>query len=60
MTAMVTILDFYSEWFKLIFIYKSPLYFLPSFQAIGHSVQEKSSAKYIFKMVAMAAILDFR
>ena len=41
MAAVAAILDFQSEQFKLFFMYKSPRYFLPSFESIGHSIQEK-------------------
>ena len=41
MAAMDPIWDFLSEWFELFFIYKSPRCFLPSFESIGLSVQEK-------------------
>ena len=41
MVAMAAILDFRPERFKLFFIYKSLRYFLPSFESIGPSVQEK-------------------
>ena len=37
-------------------IYKSPQYFLSSFESMGLSVQEKSS-KQIFKMAIVVAIL---
>ena len=38
---MAAIWDFLSEWFELFFIYKSPWCFLPCFESIGLSVQEK-------------------
>ena len=41
MAARVTILDFWSEWLKLLLIYKSPLYFLSNFESMGLSIQEK-------------------
>ena len=41
MAAMTAILDFWPERFKLFLIYKSPQCFLPSFESIGLSVQEK-------------------
>ena len=39
--AMEAILDFILEWFELFFIHRSTWRFLPSFQSIGLSVQEK-------------------
>ena len=39
--AMAATLDFRSEWFYLFLIYKSPQYFLPSFESTGLLVQEK-------------------
>ena len=41
MAAIAAILDFRSEQFQLFLIYKSPKCFLPSFESIGLSVQEK-------------------
>ena len=41
MAALTAIMDFQFERFKLILIYKSHLYFLPSIKLIGLSVQEK-------------------
>ena len=41
MAATGSILDFQSEWFYLLLIYKSPWYFLSSFQSTGLSVQKK-------------------
>ena len=41
MAARATIFNFRSEWFKLFLIYKSPCYFLSSFESIGLSVQAK-------------------
>ena len=41
MAAIAAILDFGSEQFKLFSIYKSPWCFLPCFESIGLSVQEK-------------------
>ena len=41
MAPMVAILDFQSEQFKLFYIYKSSQRFLPSFESIGLSIQEK-------------------
>ena len=38
---MAAILDFLSERFSLVLIYKSPQYFLPSFKSIGFPVLEK-------------------
>ena len=42
-----------------ILIYYLPRYFLPSFDSIGLSVQEKKGKKRSFKVAAMAAFLDF-
>ena len=42
MSAIAAILDFRSERFKLFLIYESPKCFLPSFESIGLSVQEKT------------------
>ena len=57
MVAMAAIFDFrsewFSEWFELFFIYKSPKYFLLNFELIGLSVQVKKFKIY-FKMAAMA------
>ena len=52
MVAMATILDFRFERFWLFLIYKSPWCFLPSFESIGFSGQEKKQKKKIFKMAA--------
>ena len=69
--VMAGILDFRLEWVKLFFciykstrlllflIYKSPRCFLPIFESIGLSVQEKKR-KTEFQEATMTAILDFR
>ena len=54
--AIVAILDFQSQQFSYIFIYKSPCCFLATFESIILSVQEKKRKKYFH----VAAILDFR
>ena len=62
MAAMAAIMGFQLERFYLFFlIYKSPLYFLPSFKSIGLSVQKKKR-KIDFQDVrhVAAAILDFQ
>ena len=41
MAAMAEIWDFLSDRFELFLIYKSPRYFLPSFESIGLSIQKK-------------------
>ena len=40
---MAAILDFQSERSNLLFVYKLPQYFLPSFDSVGLLVQEKKS-----------------
>ena len=59
MAIVTNILDFRSDQPKLFLIYKSPGYFLPRFESVGFSVCEKMS-KTVFKMAAVAAILDFQ
>ena len=56
---------FWSLHFQLLFIYKSPWYFLPSFKSIGNLVQEKkfkiaiqdcshgSHPRYLIKMISV-------
>ena len=41
MVARATILDFRSERYLLLLIYRSPRYFLSSFKSMGLSVQDK-------------------
>ena len=48
--SVAAILDFLLEPLRyFLSYYKLPWYFLPSFEPVGHSIQEKSS-KYIFKI----------
>ena len=51
-------LRFLTRMVLAILIYRSPQYFLPSFESIDPSVKEKKSLKYIFEMATVAAILD--
>ena len=46
MAAMAAIWDFLSQLFEPFFIYKSPRYFLPSFESIGLSVQKKGKIDF--------------
>ena len=55
---MAAILDFQSEWFQLLLIYKSPRYFHWTLSQLAFRFRRNSS-KQIFKMTAMAAIWDF-
>ena len=51
-------LGFRSEQFQLFLICKLPRYFLSIFESVGLSVHE-TKGKQIFKIAAIAAILDF-
>ena len=46
MDAMAAIWDFLSQRLELYFIYKSPRYFLPSFESFGLSVQKKGKTDF--------------
>ena len=43
---MAAILDFYLEWFLLFLLYKSPCYFLPSFESTGPSFRRSSNLDF--------------
>ena len=68
MADVEVILDFWSERFCLLLIYKSPRYFLPSSKSISLSVQEKKfkidfqdgvrSSHFGFLNVTILAIFD--
>ena len=70
MAARATILDFWSEWFKLFLINKYLRYFLLNFKSIGLSIQEKKfkidfqdsnyGGNLVFLIRAILAIFDLQ